>query len=90
MTELNPSAWPNTIVQDRYRGTYSRGEWLAIANADLHCDGQARAAWVLKAGPSGGDIEACAFWTAPPPWIAAGRSPNAALDALTRTREPGA
>lgn len=78
-------AWPIVILQDRYGGTYSGGAWLAIAKADEaepNAMGASRVVCCLMAGPHGSDTDAMAFWLFPPPWIAAGSSPNEAAIAL--------
>lgn len=70
------------LVQDRYRGIYSGGEWLAIAEADASLEEGSRVDWVLKCGPNGDDVEARKFWAASPHWIASAQIPDAALVAL--------
>ena len=79
-----PNSFPVVIVEDRYGGTYSGGAWLAIANADERQDEMQRVSWILEFGPHGGDCEAAEFWGSPPHWIAAGMTPDEAVDALTR------
>jgi hypothetical protein len=78
------SLFPIAIVEDRYMGTYSKGQWLAIANADtLDADrlGQfSRVQFCLNGeGPNGDDIDAMIFWESPPEWIAAGSTPDEAV-----------
>ncbi len=80
------SLFPVAIVQDRYQGVYSNGDWLAIANADERQGEMARASWVLIFGPHGGDLEAGAFWATPPDWIRAGKSPDDAIANLMQDR----
>lgn len=78
-------AWPIVILQDRYGGTYSGGAWLAIASADTvepNAMGASRIACCMAVGPHGPNPLAMAFWMFPPPWIAAGASPNEAAIAL--------
>jgi hypothetical protein len=80
-------AHPIAIVEDRYGGTYSGGEWIAIAQArDLLTGGA-----VLRLlnsepdeepSPWGGDDDAMNFWDDPPKWVAVGDTPAAALKAL--------
>lgn len=80
--------WPVAIVEDRYEGTYSGGRWLAVGGANVR-DGYSNNTAVTRLdfimgdegeeSPFGGDFEACAFWTAPPDWIAVGDTPNEAL-----------
>lgn len=75
--------WPVAIIQDRYNGTYSGGHWLAISEADTPEAGYvSRVAMALDDGPHGGDGDAMLFWRDPPPWIAVGSTPTAALEAL--------
>lgn len=74
--------WPIAIIEDRYGGTYSGGEWLAIAEADAVENGAYRVVRVLEGGPHSGDTEAMLFWTNPPKWIAVGNTPNEARAAL--------
>lgn len=71
--------YPVAVVQDRYQGTYSNGEWLAICRAGRNEDGMSRISWLLEFGPSGDDIEAADFWASPPPWIAVGPTPDQAV-----------
>ena len=73
--------YPVAVIQDRYQGTYSNGEWLAIANADERHEEMARASWMLTFGPHGDDVEARDFWGSPPDWITAG---STADDAITK------
>lgn len=82
--------YPVVVVEDRYGGTYSRGTWLAIAEADQLKSGKTRATFVLEdeKGPSGGDVEAMWFWHAPPGWIAVGNSPDDAVSNLRRGVRP--
>ena len=79
--------YPIAVVQDRYRGTYSGGAWLAIANASDLVDGTVtRAQFCLVAddGPSDSDVEAARFWRNPPDWIAVGQTPEEAIEALQK------
>jgi len=69
--EIPLSLYPVSIVQDRYQGCYSRGDWLAVANADERP--------IFDSGPYGDDVEAAAFWSNPPDWIRAGASPDEAV-----------
>ena len=68
--------WPVVVIQDRYGGTYSRGLWLALQNAD-----ERRMRDVFD-GPHGDDCDAMEFWMEPPAWIAVGPTPNEAIKAL--------
>lgn len=79
--------YPIVVIQDRYHGLYSGGEWFAIARADtpFYDVGDldpTRASYCLESGPNGDDEEAVAFWAAKPDWVAAGSTPQAALNAL--------
>jgi hypothetical protein len=70
------------ILQDRYSGVYSGGEWLSVADAtEMHHAAQTRLEFCLSAsnGPSGPDPDAASFWVNPPSWISVGRSPDEAL-----------
>jgi hypothetical protein len=76
--------YPIVIVEDRYGGGYSGGAWFAIAQGEIDHNGTSRADWCLKFGPNGGDVEARTFWLDPPIWIAADRTPDAAVAALLK------
>ena len=71
--------YPVAVIQDRYQGTYSNGEWLAICHAGGNEDGVSRISWLLEFGPGAGDIEAADFWPSPPSWIAVGPTPDQAV-----------
>lgn len=72
--------YPIAIIQDRYNGAYSGGQWLAIANAsNWFRDTLTRVSWCLYDGPHGGDTDAMMFWSEPPEWIAVGMTPDAAI-----------
>jgi hypothetical protein len=75
------STYPIAIIEDRYTGVYSKGAWLAIANADEPMPGcsSSRLSFCLAEGPHGDDAEAMAFWRNPPDWIAVGSTPDKAL-----------
>lgn len=75
--------YPIAIIEDRYRGAYAGGKWLAIAMADVVFEYHAtRVSAMLAAGPSGSDPVAMEFWNDQPLWIAAGETPDKALAAL--------
>lgn len=79
--------FPVVVAQDRYFGLYNGGFlWFAIAIADRpygEIDMEpTRIAFCLEEGPNGTDEEAKAFWACAPRWIAAGDSPNAAVEKL--------
>lgn len=79
---------PIALIEDRYFGTYSKGRWLAVSEADLPFEGTTRAGYVLgEDGPHGQDCDAMVFWMDPPAWIAVGDTPDEALAAI-RSREP--
>jgi hypothetical protein len=86
LANLDPWIYPIVVVEDRYNGAYSGGEWLAIAAGDKWCerceDVHSRVACVMDDGPHGGDIEAMVFWDKPPAWIAVGNSPDDAVNTL--------
>lgn len=79
--------YPIAIIEDRYDGSYSGGSWLAIANSDMDetfvYEGNfvmtTRVLLMLQDGPHGDDPTVRAFWDSPPRWIAAGKTPDAAL-----------
>lgn len=86
--------YPIVLIQDRYSGTYSGGEWLAIREATtMEYDGNygretARAPLLLHEGPNGDDGDAMAYWCDPPDWIAVGRTPNEAVENLINGVRP--
>jgi hypothetical protein len=69
------SLFPIAVIEDRYMGSYSKGEWIAVACWDDH-------AMDILAGPHGDDIPAMIFWEDPPKWIAAGATPDEAIASL--------
>lgn len=71
--------YPIAILQDRYGGAYSRGAWLAIAQADEMDNGCYRIVRCLENGPLGSDTSAMMFWGEPPEWIAVGDTPQGAV-----------
>jgi hypothetical protein len=71
--------YPVAVIQDRYQGTYSNGEWLAICRAGMDEDGISRISWLSTFGPGADDVEAADFWSSPPSWIAVGATPNQAV-----------
>jgi hypothetical protein len=86
---MNPiDAYPVAIVQDRYGGTYSRGEWLAVGGFDERDvrgpRGPTRLDFVML-NAHGSDPEAMDFWTGEArelSWLAVGETPDHALAAL--------
>jgi hypothetical protein len=82
--------FPVALIQDRYRGTYSGGAWLAIAEASELIDAtNTRVQFCLTddRGPFGADPDAAAFWADRPSWVASGETPMAALEALNSKNE---
>jgi hypothetical protein len=74
--------YPIAVIQDRYHGVYSGGEWLAISCADHLENGAYRIVRCLEDGPHGDDVEATSFWANPPSWIASGKTPEEAIRKL--------
>jgi hypothetical protein len=81
--------YPIAIIQDRYAGVYSSGQWLAIACATDTFNDRSRVDVCLESdeGPSGSDVEAGIFWLDPPSWIAVGNTPEQALANLRNAHE---
>lgn len=77
-------SYPVVVLQDRYGGTYSGGEWLAIHDGDARLDGLPRVHWLIEFGPGSEDCEAGEFWVDPPEWIAVGSTPDSAVENLLR------
>ncbi|MCA7953857.1 hypothetical protein LGM43_26670 [Burkholderia seminalis] len=90
-TEMSPVA----LVEDRYRGSYSGGNWIAIAvHFEKYLPGFDRLHFVLHHddGPFSDDPDARNFWGNIAPglnWIAVGASPDQAIANL-RLRYLGA
>lgn len=74
--------YPIAVVQDRYGGVYSHGAWLAVARSNHLENGAYRIVRCLEDGPHGDDSDAALFWSDPPDWIAAGGSPDEAINNL--------
>lgn len=79
--------YPVVVIQDRFGGLYSGGNWLAIAEADTPHDSflldPTRAGYCLEHGPnSDDDAEAMIFWRNRPEWIASADTPDKAVAAL--------
>lgn len=70
------------VVEDRYCGTYSGGEWLAIDLGDGFAQQRERLAWIADSGPHGCDTEAAEFWGSEPDWICAGKTLDEAINCL--------
>lgn len=78
---------PIAIFEDRYRGAYSGGKWVAIAG--FCSDGPARELLALLAAddqdspsPWAQDVPTMRFWQEPPAFVAVGDTPDEALKAL--------
>lgn len=71
--------FPVAILNDRYQGTYSGGEWVAVAGAY-----PTRIERLYDLEAFAGDIECEEFWKSGrvPLWVAVGATPEAALAAL--------
>jgi len=77
--------YPIVVMEDRYGGVYSGGDWMAIANASEPINAtttRAQFCLVGDDGPSGSDIGAAGFWRYRPEWIAVGGTPEEAIKAL--------
>lgn len=79
---------PIIVLRDRYAGTCSGGEWLAIGEADKLENGAFRAIRALECGPHGDGADAMDFWYAPPVWRAAGKTPDEAVAILRNKVRP--
>lgn len=84
--------YPIVVIQDRHHGTYSGGLWFAVAMADapfFHFEIEpTRCGFCLEDGPNHEDDGvARAFWAHVPEWVAAGNTPEAALQALLEKHE---
>lgn len=80
--ELDVALWPIMIVQDRYRGTYTGAQWIAIPQADMAED--------LETTVWGDDIE-CIDWAdsfiKKDKRVGIGDTPDQALSDLYTTAE---
>ena len=77
--------YPVVIIQDRYQGTYSGGEWVAIAGDGMYGD---RLDLLKALRAFDGDTEAMEFWQGNvPDWVAVGDTPDVALANLKRKAE---
>lgn len=84
---MSDKLYPIAIIQDRYSGVYSGGQWLAIANSkDPHDWAESRAHWCLHDGPHGNDITASVFGLQAHTfdWIGVGNTPDEAVSNLKR------
>lgn len=77
MTDIPVDLYPVIVVQDRYSGVYSGGKWWAVARADERLQ---EVIWNFPAFD--GDTECHNFWLDPPDWIAVGKTPDEAVQAL--------
>lgn len=66
--------YPVVVLQDRYGGVYSGGDWIAIAEGDL-----GRRFTEVLDGAHGEDCDAMEFWESPPEFVAVGDTPDAAV-----------
>lgn len=80
--DIETVLWPIAILQDRYRGTYTGGDWIAIPQADLAEDFEATV-W-------GDDLE-CMDWAEryirENKRVGVGNTPDEALADLMTTAE---
>ncbi|MEG3123966.1 hypothetical protein [Sphingomonas sp. GB1N7] len=74
--------YPIMVVEDRYQGVYSGGKWWSVACANEPLEGMFRVQWLMENGPGADDVTCAVFWSRRPPWIAAGKNPDAAIAAL--------
>jgi hypothetical protein len=89
MSKISDALYPVAIIQDRYNGCYSHGQWLAISQAsNWYRDTLTRVSWCLYEGPHGDDMDAMTFWQNPPEWIAAGATPEEAIAKLAAPPKP--
>ena len=81
-----PDTWPVWIIEDRYGGAYSDGEWLAIADPRRYAKGEVTRLDLVEQGAYEGDIECMEFWAdlGDVWWIGKGATPDAALADLNR------
>jgi hypothetical protein len=83
--------YPIAIIEDRYSGVYSGGNWIAVAQAsELLGSSNSRVQFCLTSddGPYGSDSEAAEFWSDPPDWIAVGETPELAIENLRNHARP--
>jgi hypothetical protein len=84
MIDYHLMLYPVAIYEDRYGGCYSKGKWLAVAEADIHN------LLNMQGGPYGNDTDCADFWGNPPQWIAVGATPEEALNkAIDAAHEAG-
>lgn len=76
--------YPIVVIQDRYSGVYSRGQWIAIASAQEPEGADYVRLFLDHHGPWGDDGDAIDFWYrhADTPGIAVGATPDEAITAL--------
>ena len=87
-SSIATSDYPVAILEDRYGGVYSGGQWLAISNAtDKHAESKkTRLEYISSDGPSADDVTCANFWASAPKWIAVGATPNNAVQNLREER----
>jgi len=73
--------YPIAVFEDRYMGTYSGGEWIAVAECDKQEVPGTRFE-IAFSGTHGSDPEAATFGVMITiiPWIAVGNTPNEAVE----------
>ena len=83
--------YPIMILEDRYNGVYSKGEWIAIARWDIPAVKTMQQTRFEKVNEcaNGNDIESSIFWSDPPEWVAVGDRPHHALFNLQTRNHPG-
>lgn len=70
--------YPAVVVQDRYGGTYTGGEWLACHLADLD---------TMLSWAHAGDGDAARF-SSECPWAGVGTTPGGALERWLGLKDP--
>jgi hypothetical protein len=70
------------LIEDRYDGQYSGGEWFGVLNPNHPHGSTSRGAFVIDSGPSGDEKHAAAFWRKPPDWVVVGKSPKHVIELI--------
>ena len=85
---IGTADYPVAILEDRYNGVYSGGQWLAISKATDKHNGskKTRLEFISSDGPSADDATCMKFWESAPEWIAVGATPNNAVENLCEAR----
>ena len=80
--------YPIIIVEDRYSGVYSRGNWIAVAEFNKKADNNSTRLDIILLEANGGNGDSDFFWrnpkSPPPHWVAVGNTPNEALENLRK------